>query len=85
MTDTRMLMEHLVSELTPNARIVDIDERERDYVVTIAGTTGVTARCEVPRAAADRALADDEARARLALMLKRGADHTVAPVPDGRA
>ncbi len=81
---TRAMIEALVIEQTPNACVVAIDERERSYVVTIAGTTMVLARCEVPRAAADAALTESPARRRLAFALKRTADDTIAEVPDAR-
>jgi hypothetical protein len=82
--NTRRVIEELVPEISRNACVVRIDERDESYRVTIAGTTGVEARCEVPRDTADAAPVDDEARARLAAMLKSCADRTVAEVPDAR-
>jgi hypothetical protein len=49
----RRLIESLVPEIAPNASIVGIEERERYYTVTIAGTTGVLAGCELPRETVD--------------------------------
>ena len=75
----------LVTAIEPNATVVGIEERENAYHVSVAGTTGVVANCELPRdevAAAEHA---DEARRRVATVLKRCADDVVAPVADGRA
>lgn len=83
--DARRLLETLVPQVTPNATVVSIDERGLEYRVTIAGTTGVVARCELPRQAVEAAVERDDARRRLSVVLKRCADSTVAPVPDGRA
>lgn len=47
----RRLIEDLVPALARNARVIAIDETDREYRVTIAGTTGVTAMCELPREA----------------------------------
>ncbi len=83
--EERRLIEDLVTRLTPNATVVDVEPTEREVRVTIAGTTGVVARCEVPRAAVEAASQWQEARRRLALVLKQCADRAVTPVPDGRA
>jgi hypothetical protein len=83
--DPRRLIERLVTQLTPNATVVDVVERERDYAVTIAGTTGVVARCEIPRRALEDASDPDGALRRVGAVLKACADSTVATVPDGRA
>jgi len=84
--DPRQLIEKLVTQLTPNATVVDVVERERDYAVTIAGTTGVVAHCEIPRRAIeDTANPDGGALRRVSAVLKTCADSTVATVPDGRA
>ena len=42
--DGRRLIESLVPEIAPNASVVGVEERERHYSVTIAGTTGVLGR-----------------------------------------
>ena len=83
--DPRRLIEKLVTQLTPNATVVDVVERERDYAVTIAGTTGVVARCEIPRRAIEDTADPDGALRRVSAVLKTCADSTVATVPDGRA
>jgi len=53
--------------------------------VTIAGTAGTLAGCEVPRTAVDAAEHAGDALERLVAVLKRCADDVVADVPDGRA
>jgi len=83
--DGRRLIESLVPAIAPNASVVDIEERERHYTVTIAGTTGMLAGCEVPRDAVDAAEVAGDARARLIAVLKRCADDVVAEIPDGRS
>jgi hypothetical protein len=80
----RRVIEAVVGRVAPNATVVEVVEDETRYSVMIAGTTGATARCDVPREAVDAADAADEARTRLETMLKQCADTTVAPVPDGR-
>ena len=80
----RRLIEALVAHVTPNATVVDVAEHGRDYAVTIAGTTGVIARCEISRALEQTASPAD-APSTLTSALKRCADTTVAQVPDGRA
>ncbi|HJU87686.1 MAG TPA: hypothetical protein VJ788_09985 [Gemmatimonadota bacterium] len=83
--DTRAFIEKLVPEIAHNATVVRVDERGDLVRVTIAGTTGVEAACEVPWDAVEAANERADARARLATLLKACADRTVAPVPDGRA
>jgi hypothetical protein len=85
--DGRAFLRDLVTQLEPNATVVDIDEAPRsgDYRVRLAGTTGVIAECELPRGDVDAAGRRDDARARVASALKRCADDVVAPIPDGRA
>ena len=83
--ESRRLIEALVTRETPNATVVDVVEQAAGFAVTIAGTTGVVARCEVPRDVVERAGRGDEAAADLAAMLKRCADSTVASIPDGRS
>jgi hypothetical protein len=77
----------LVTELEPNATIVGIEEEQGGdrYRVRLAGTTGVVADCEIPRGDIEAAERRDDARRRIATVLKRCADDVVAPVPDGRA
>jgi hypothetical protein len=82
--DGRRVIEELIPKANPNASIVAIEERERAYAVTLAGTTGVTARCELPREAVEEAGRPGGARQRLLSELKRCADEVVAAVPDGR-
>ena len=82
--EPRQLIVDLVPQLTRNANVVDIQERPQDFRVTIAGTTGVVARCDVAREDVEDALNDDRVRARLADVLKRAADSTVAEVGDAR-
>jgi hypothetical protein len=85
MIEPRRFIEELVPELAPNARVIAIDETDREYRVTIAGTTGVTATCELSREEVDAAELWRDARSRVAIALKGAADQTVAPVPDARA
>ena len=75
----------LVTSLEPNATVVAIEERDGAYHVSVAGTTGVVADCELPRAEVEAATRPGEAHGRVASMLKRCADDVVAPVGDGRA
>jgi len=42
--EPRHLIEALVTHVTQNATVVEVTTREREYAVTIAGTTGVIAR-----------------------------------------
>ena len=79
-------LRELVTKLEPNATIVAIEEHGGDrYRVRLAGTTGVVADCELPRADVEAAERRDDARRRITTALKRCADDVVAPVPDGRA
>jgi len=80
----RRLIESLVPEIAPNASVVAVEERERHYTVTIAGTTGVLAGVDVPRDAVEAAEHPGDARERLVAALKRCADDVVAEIPDGR-
>ena len=82
--DGRRLIESLVPEIAPNASVVGVEERERHYTVTIAGTTGVLAGVDVPRDAVEAAEHAGDARERLIAVLKRCADDVVAEIPDGR-
>jgi hypothetical protein len=75
----------LVTEIAPNATVVDIEQRGDAYHVSVAGTTGVVAKCELPRDEVTAAEHRDEARRRVVSVLKRCADDVVAPVGDGRA
>ena len=83
--EPRRLIEALVTHATPNATVVEVAEHDLDYAVTIAGTTGVIARCEIPRALVDQTASAADAPATLTSALKRCADTTVAQVPDGRS
>jgi hypothetical protein len=80
-----LFLEDLVAKLTQNAAVVEIAEDDREYSIAIAGTTGVIARCHVPRGVVEDAIHDYDARRRLGAVLKQSADNTVAMVPDGRA
>jgi hypothetical protein len=82
--DVRQFVEELVTRANANARVIDMVENADTYRVRIAGTTGVVAACELPRTTVQAAAARSAARRRLTSMLKRCADETVAPVPDGR-
>ena len=83
--DGRRLIGSLVPEIAPNASVICIEESERYDTVTIEGTTGTLAGCEVPRTAVDAAEHAGDALERLVAVLKRCADDVVADVPDGRA
>jgi hypothetical protein len=75
----------LVTQIEPNATIVGIEERQGAYHVSVAGTTGVVADCALPCDEVAAAEHGNDARRRVASVLKRCADDVVAPVPDGRA
>ena len=84
--DARALIEDLVQKIAPNTTVVGIAEEPETYRVTVTGTSGVVADCELPRDAVEAAARrSGSARARLAAALKRCADDVVAPVADGRA
>jgi hypothetical protein len=82
--ETRDLIERLVPEVTRNATVVRVDERDGVYRVTIAGTTGVESRCEIASETVVAALDREDAHARLVTVLKACADRTVVEVPDAR-
>jgi len=67
-----------------NATVVGIEESQGAYHVSVAGTTGVIADCALPCEEVAAAEHGDDARRRVASVLKRCADDVVAPVPDGR-
>jgi hypothetical protein len=75
----------LVTEVEPNATVVAIEEGPRTYHVSVAGTTGVVADCELPRDEVAAAAHGGDARQRVVSVLKRCTDDVVAPVGDGRA
>jgi hypothetical protein len=75
----------LVTQIEPNATVVGIEERQGAYHVSVAGTTGVVADCALPCDEVAAAEHGNDARRRVASVLKRCADDVVAPVPDGRA
>lgn len=83
--DTRRYIESLVPQVSHNASVVRVDEVGDTLRVTIAGTTGVEARCELSRQTVEAAEERADARRRVATVLKACADRTVASVPDGRA
>jgi phage terminase large subunit-like protein len=80
----REVIERLVTEVEPNATVAAFEERDERCHVTIAGTTGVLADCELPRATVEAAEHAGTERERVAAALKRCADDVVAPLPDGR-
>jgi hypothetical protein len=82
--DPRGLIEGLVQRLAPNATVVEVAEAPSGYRVTVAGTSGVVAGCEVPRDVVEAASRRGTARARLAVVLKRCADDVDARIPDAR-
>jgi hypothetical protein len=82
--DPRGLIENLVHKLAPNTTVVGISEGPERFRVTVAGTSGVMADCELPRAVVEAATRRSTARARVAVTLKRCADDVDARIPDGR-
>jgi hypothetical protein len=82
--DGRRVIEELVPQANRNASVVSVEEREREYAVTLAGTTGVTAHCELSREAVEGAGRPGGARQRVLSELKRCADQVVVEIPDGR-
>jgi hypothetical protein len=82
--DSRGLIEDLVRQLAPNATVVGIAEAPGGYRVTVAGTSGVVANCELPRAAVEAAARPGVARTQVAVTLKRCADDVDARIPDAR-
>jgi hypothetical protein len=83
--EPRKIVEQLMAEVAPNAVVAAFEERGGQCRVTIAGTTGVLADCDLPRVAVQRAEHDPTDRARVATALKRCADDVVARPADGRA
>jgi hypothetical protein len=77
-------LRNLVTEIDPNATVVGIEQRDGAYHVSVAGTTGVIADCTLPQHEVAAAEHGDDARRRVASMLKRCADDVVAPIADGR-
>ena len=82
--DARALIEDLVQKIAPNTTVVGIAEEPETYRVTVTGTSGVVADCELPRDAVESAARWGSARARVAATLKRCADDVDARIPDGR-
>jgi len=82
--DPRALIEDLVQKIAPNAAVVGIAEDAARFRVTVAGTSGVLANCELPREAVESAARSVSARARVAATLKRCADDVDARIPDAR-
>ena len=79
------ILRDLVTRLEPNATVVGIEERQGAYHVSVAGTTAVVADCALPCDVVAAAEHGDDARRRVASVLKRCADDVVAPVGNGRA
>ena len=82
--DPRALIKDLVQKIAPNTTVVGIAEEAERFRVTVAGTSGVVADCELPRATVEAAGHRSTARARVAATLKRCADDVDARIPDGR-
>jgi hypothetical protein len=82
--DPRGLIEGLVQKLAPNATVVGIAEASGVYRVTVAGTSGVLADCELPRDVVEAAARRGTARARVAVALKRCTDDVDVRIPDAR-
>ena len=82
--DARALIEDLVQKIAPNTTVVGIAEEPETYRVTVTGTSGVVADCELPRDAVEAAARLPSARARVAATLKRCADDVDARIPDAR-
>jgi hypothetical protein len=82
--DPRTLIEDLVQNIAPNTTVVGIAEDAERFRVTVAGTSGVLADCELPRDAVESAARWGVARARIAATLKRCADDVDARIPDAR-
>lgn len=82
--DRRQVIERLITEVAPNATVARFEERGDRCVVTVAGTTGVLAQCELSRTVVDAAERSRVDRARVTATLKRCADDVIAPLPDGR-
>jgi hypothetical protein len=82
--DPRGLIEDLVQRLAPNTTVVGIAEAPAGFRVTVAGTSGVTADCELPRDVVEAATHRGTARAKVAVVLKRCADDVDARIPDAR-
>jgi hypothetical protein len=82
--EPRVLIEELVQKMAPNTTVVGIAEDAHRFRVTVAGTSGVLADCELPREAVESATRRASARARVAATLKRCADDVDARIPDAR-
>jgi hypothetical protein len=82
--DPRTLIEDLVQKIAPNATVVGIAEEAGNIRVTVTGTSGVVADCELPRETVEAAARLGTARARVAATLKRCADDVDVRIPDAR-
>ena len=82
--ERRQIIEHLVTEIAPNATVAGFEERAGRCVVAVVGTTGVIATCELPPDAVDAAERGGPERDHVTATLKRCTDDVVAPMPDGR-
>jgi hypothetical protein len=78
------MIEDLVLRMAPNTTVIEVIEAPACYRVTVAGTSGVVADCELPRDVVEAAARRGTARARLAVVLKRCADDVDARIPDAR-
>jgi len=82
--DPETFLKNLVTQIEPSATVVGIEQRQGIDHVSVAGTTGIVASCELPRDDVAAAQRGEEARLRVASALKRCADDVVTPVGDGR-
>jgi hypothetical protein len=82
--EPREIIEQLVTEIAPNATVAAFEDGDTHVRVTLAGTTGVLADCELPRRAVEAVERGGAERSWVATTLKRCADDVVAPIPDGR-
>ncbi len=83
--DASTFLRELVTRIEPNATVIDVQESAATYRISMAGTTGVVAACELSRDEVEAASRSGEAQRRVASALKRCADDVVAPIGDGRA
>ena len=83
--EPREVIEQLVTEVAPNASVASFEQRDTNCRVTLMGTTGVVAACDLPRAVIEAAERGAPERVWIRSQLKRCADDVVALPPDGRA
>ena len=78
----REVIEQIVTEVAPNASVAAFEQGESSCRVTIVGTTGVVAACDLPRAVVEGAERGPAERVWLRARLRQCADD-VAPLPEG--